>query len=110
MENAPKVEGTSCGTSALSAGFATVPPAPTIACPKCKREWKPPCEQTRCIAKHGECICCRFIPIGAINKHGRASGTREEFDAIGAKNKAANVEFRPTHAASSREVAPGTEG
>ena len=58
------------------------------ACPKCGRKWMPPCEQTICIDAHGECIPCRFVPVGGeINKHGSGAGTTEELDAISAAAK-----------------------
>ena len=61
-----------------------------VACPKCKRQWMPPCEQTICIERHGECIPCRFAPIGGeINKLGSGAGTAEEIDAISATRRAA---------------------
>jgi hypothetical protein len=50
----------------------------------------PPCEQAICIERHGECIPCRFAPIGGeINKHGSGEGTTDELDAIGAAGRAA---------------------
>ena len=54
-----------------------------VACPKCGREWEAPCEQSVCIEMFGECIPCRFIPIGDINKVGSGLGTDEEVEAIG---------------------------
>ncbi len=61
---------------------------PLAACPKCGRKWMPPCEQTICIDAHGECIPCRFVPVGGeINKHGSGAGTTEELDAISAAAK-----------------------
>ena len=59
-----------------------------VTCPKCGRQWLPPCEQTICIERHGECIPCRFVPVGGeINKHGSGEGTTEEIDAISAAAK-----------------------
>jgi hypothetical protein len=56
-----------------------------IACPKCGRQWMPPCEQTICIEMHGECIPCRFVPPGGkINTHGSGAGTDNELAAISA--------------------------
>jgi hypothetical protein len=59
-----------------------------VTCPKCGRQWMPPCEQVICIERHGECIPCRFVPVGGeINKHGSGEGTTEEIDAISAAAK-----------------------
>lgn len=58
------------------------------ACPKCERQYPVPCEQTICIERYGECIPCRFIPVGGeINKHGSGEGTTEELNAIGVEGK-----------------------
>lgn len=51
-------------------------------CPKCGRDWLSGCEQAECIRRHGECICCRFLPRGPRNLRGSASGTDAEFDAL----------------------------
>lgn len=51
-------------------------------CPKCEREWPDDCEQAECVRRHGECICCRFLPRGPKNPHGSASGTDAEFAAL----------------------------
>lgn len=49
-------------------------------CPKCANTWEGECDQSRCIELYGECIQCRFVPVGEINKYGSGSGTKEEFD------------------------------
>lgn len=51
-------------------------------CPKCEREWPDECQQAECVQRHGECICCRFLPRGPRNLRGSASGTDAEFDAL----------------------------
>ena len=51
-------------------------------CPKCGLHWPEPCQQTRCIERHGECIKCRFVPSGANNVHGSASGTAQELEQL----------------------------
>lgn len=51
-------------------------------CPRCKRKWIVPCEQSKCIELYKECMCCRFIPHGKINLLGSASGTEDELKAI----------------------------
>lgn len=69
-------------------------------CPKCKREWDDECQQAECVRRHGECICCRFLPVGASdNKHGSGCGTREEFDAL--------AEYLPPNAVFSGAAAKG---
>lgn len=51
-------------------------------CPKCEREWPDECQQAECVRRHGECICCRFLPRGAKNLHGSGAGTDAEFTAL----------------------------
>jgi len=51
-------------------------------CPKCSREWQEPCEQTNCIERFGECIPCRFLPVGENNPYGSGVGTKDELDAL----------------------------
>ena len=49
-------------------------------CPKCSKNWPDDCEQSLCIERHGECIACRFIPLGDKNQHGSGIGTADEFE------------------------------
>ena len=51
-------------------------------CPKCARTWEGPCEQSVCIDLFGECIPCRFLPIGDKNKYGSGNGTEEELNIV----------------------------
>lgn len=52
-------------------------------CPKCARTWEDlACQQALSIELFGECIVCRFVPIGTINKYGSASGTEEELERL----------------------------
>lgn len=45
-----------------------------VECPKCRASWSGPCQQTKCIDLHGECIRCRFVPVGPINVYGSGCG------------------------------------
>lgn len=71
--------------------MSETPDTTEAACPKCEREWPHICEQTICIDRHGECVCCKFVNRGEHTPHGSGYGTTEELDAISAANKAANI-------------------
>ena len=49
-----------------------------IECPKCGRQWEQWSEQAVSIDWHGECVVCRFTPIGK----GTNEGTKSELDEI----------------------------
>lgn len=53
-----------------------------LRCPKCSKNWPDDCEQSLCIERHGECIACRFVPLGDKNQHGSGIGTADEFDEL----------------------------
>ena len=79
-----------------------------VTCPKCGRQWIPPCEQTICIERHGECIPCRFVPVGGkINTHGSGAGTDDELAAISAVH---NAKVRGPTAALSPKAPSRTQG
>ena len=49
-----------------------------IECQKCNRHWHQSSEQAVCVDWHGECVVCRFTPIGK----GTNEGTKAELDEI----------------------------
>ena len=55
-----------------------------VKCPKCGREWEPPCKQTVCIKLYGECMPCRFVPR-PTNVSGSGEGTLSELALIRAE-------------------------
>lgn len=56
-------------------------------CPVCGRTWPHPSEQGRCVELFGECVVCRFVPVGVgPNIRGSGAGTPEDLAALQTPN------------------------
>ena len=81
MEKQKDQNEAACGGSDVTAALGV------DACPVCGRTWPHPSEQGRCVELFGECIVCRFVPLGtAPNWLGSGSGTDEEFVTLSTPN------------------------